>query len=64
MKEKNQGEKCLEDEDLDEISGGKTVNENKTTGDGNLVGGSTTDFYKMLAAIDMLDQSGQLNHLK
>ncbi len=64
VKKENKGEKCIPDDDMEQVAGGKTTSYNREYyGNGNIIGTNAT-YEQMLGAIDKLDKSGKLDYLK
>lgn len=63
-KNNKNGESVLNNEDLEEVNGGKTTTYNKEVkGNGNIVG-TNASYEQMIGALDKMDKSGRLDYLK
>lgn len=68
-KKKTKEEQALKEENLNEVSGGKTTTDKTQIirdylGDGNVIGNENVTYEQMLNFVDRLNNSGELDYLK
>ena len=65
VKKENKGKKCISNDDIGEVAGGKTTSYNiECCGNRNIIGRQNITYERMLEAIDKLDKEGKLDYLK
>ncbi len=68
-KKKTKEEQALKEENLNEVSGGKTTTDKTQIirdylGDGNVIGNENVTYEQIIDFINKLDSSGKLDYLK